>query len=160
MPFPELDLALAPEQLALSGAVFALLVALLAARVKHKQLLRLRREHLASAGQHQEALESIQQKLAALTREVAAGREDLNAGLCALRDAPGQVLKASQELAATASPSPFDLAFTLIKSGVPEAEVVRRAGVDAETVELLVHLHRPKPASPRPPPVDLAPPSA
>lgn len=160
MPYPELDLALAPEQLALLGAVLALLVALLAARTKHKQLLRLRREHLAGAGQHQEVLQAIQQKLTGLAAEVAAGREDLNTGLRALRDAPNAVIHPSQELAATASPSPFDLAFTLIKSGIPEAEVVRRTGVDAETVELLVHLHRPKPTSPRPPPAQSPAPSA
>lgn len=160
MPYPEFVLALTPEQLALLGAVLALLVGLLAARLKHRQLLRIRREHLAGAGQHQAALETIQQTLTALAAEVAAGREDLNTGLREWREAPAPAMSGSAELASTASPSPFDLAFTLIKSGVPDAEVVRRAGVDAETVELLAHLHRPKTTSPRPPAAEQAPPPA
>ena len=88
MPYPEFVLALTPEQLALLGAVLALLVGLLAAPLKHRQLLRLRREHLAGAGQHQAALETIQQTLTALATEVAAGREDLNPGLRAWRETP------------------------------------------------------------------------
>jgi hypothetical protein len=159
---PSLELALTPEQFSLLGAVMALLLGWLAARYQHRQLLRHQRENLARAQQQETALQTVNDTLGLLTQEVAGGRSELKALKLAV-SAPNERSSAPRAAAESVSsdpPHPFDHALRLIKSGVGDAEVIQRTGVDAGTIALLAKLHRPKTTTPPAPQPASAPPAA
>ena len=147
---PSLELVLTPEQFPLLGSVLALLLGWLAARYQHRQLLRHQRENLARAQQQETALQTVNDTLGLLTQEVAGGRSDLKALTLAV-SAPnerGSAPRAAENVSSD-PPHPFDHALRLIKSGVGDAEVIQRTGVDAGTIVLLAKLHRPKTTTPQ-----------
>ena len=161
---PSLELVLTPEQFSLLGAVMALLLGWLAARYQHRQLRRQQGENLARAQQQETALQTVNDALALLTHEVAGGRSELNALKLAV-SASNERGSAPRAAAATESvssdpPHPFDHALRLIKSGVGDAEVMQRTGVDGDTIALLAKLHRPKATTPPAPRPASAPPPA
>ena len=159
---PSLELVLTPEQYSLLGALVALLLGWLAARYQHRQLRRQQGENLARAQQQETALQTVNDALALLTHEVAGGRSELNALKLAVNTSNerGSAPRAAAESVSSDPPHPFDHALRLIKSGVGDAEVMQRTGVDGDTIALLAKLHRPKATTPPAPRPASAPPPA